>query len=94
MFYFYVIKSKKDNQLYFGYTSDLKNRFKEHNSGQTKSTKNRRPFILVYYEGYLSKRDAMQREYQIKRRAKTLISLKKRIKNSLSEGVLASSHEN
>ncbi len=89
MFYFYVLKSEKDNQLYFGYTHDLKNRLKEHNSGYTKSTRERRPFILVYYEGYSSKSDAMQREHQIKRRAKALISLKRRIKNSLSEGVLA-----
>jgi len=89
MFYFYVLKSKKDNKLYFGYTKDLIKRLKEHNFGRTKSTRERRPFILIYYEGYLSKRDAMQREHQIKRRANAFTSLKRRIKNSLSEGVLA-----
>jgi putative endonuclease len=89
MFYFYVLKSKRDKMLYFGYTEDLRNRVNKHNSGYVKSTRDRRPFILVYYESYLSKKDAVQREYQIKRRAKALISLKRRIKSSLSEGVLA-----
>jgi len=89
MFYFYVLKSKKDNKLYFGYTDDLRNRLKKHNSGYVKSTRERLPFILIYYEAYLSKSDAMGREHQIKRRAKAPISLKRRIKDSLSEGVLA-----
>jgi len=83
MFYFYILQSKKDKHLYFGYTDDLKQRFKDHNQGRVISTKNRRPFILVYYEAYNSKRDAQEREKQIKRRAKALISLKRRIKNSL-----------
>jgi len=83
MFYFYILQSKKDKRLYFGYTDDLKQRFKDHNQGRVISTKNRRPFILVYYKAYNSKRDAQEREKQIKRRAKTLISLKRRIKNSL-----------
>jgi len=83
MFYFYILQSKKDKRLYFGYTDDLKQRFKDHNQGRVISTKNRRPFILVYYEAYNSKRDAQEREKQIKRRAKALISLKRRIKNSL-----------
>jgi len=83
MFYFYILQSKKDKRLYFGYTNDLKQRFKDHNQGRVISTKNRRPFILVYYEAYNSKRDAQEREKQIKRRAKALISLKRRIKNSL-----------
>ena len=32
MFYTYVLKSKKDQQLYVGSTNDLKKRFKEHNN--------------------------------------------------------------
>ncbi|MEK7553394.1 MAG: GIY-YIG nuclease family protein, partial [Patescibacteria group bacterium] len=31
MFYVYILKSKKDGELYFGYTSDLIERLKEHN---------------------------------------------------------------
>ncbi len=32
MYYVYVLKSKKSNELYTGCTSDLVKRFKEHNS--------------------------------------------------------------
>ena len=83
MYYFYVLQSKKDMDLYSGYTNDLQERFKDHNSGRVISTKNRRPFILVYYEAYRSEDDAREREKQVKRRAKAFISLKRRFKNSL-----------
>jgi len=39
MFYIYMLKSKKGNKLYIGYTNNLKRRIKEHNSGDNKSTK-------------------------------------------------------
>jgi len=83
MYFFYTLKSLKDNNLYFGYTSDLRRRFKEHNAGLVKSTKNREPLVLVYYEAYKSDIDARERELQIKKRAKAHIGLKRRIKNSL-----------
>ena len=84
MFYFYVLKSSADEELYFGYTDDLRRRFKEHNAKSVTSTKKRTPFALVYYEAYRSEQDARNRERQIKRRAKALIGLKRRIPHSLS----------
>jgi len=83
MFYAYVIKSKKDNSIYIDYTEDLKKRLKEHNSKQNKSTKNKAPFELIYYEAYKSKSDAKFREDNLKRFAQAYTQLKKRIKNSL-----------
>lgn len=85
MFYFYILRSLKDKNLYFGYTDDLKERLKDHNSGRVTSTKNRRPLEVIYYEAYKSEKDARERERQIKRRAKAHISLKRRLKDSLSE---------
>lgn len=82
-FYFYVLKSLKDGKLYSGFTGDLKERVKKHNSGYIKSTAERKPFKLVYYEAYRSEYEARRREYQIKRRAGALISLKRRIKKSI-----------
>jgi len=41
MFYIYVLKSEKDNCLYVGFSSNLKNRIKEHNEGLVIATKNR-----------------------------------------------------
>lgn len=55
MYYFYIIRSEINNKLYKGSTEDLKKRFKEHNLGKVKSTKNYRPWILIYYEAHLTK---------------------------------------
>jgi putative endonuclease len=62
MFYVYVLRSVNDSKLYSGYTSDLKSRFRYHNQGKVESTKNRRPFKLIYYEAYLYQQDATSRE--------------------------------
>jgi len=83
MFYVYVLKSKKDLNLYIGYTSDLRKRLKEHNEGKNLSTRNRFPFRLVYYEAYESKKDAMVRELKLKKFKNSYTELKKRLPNSL-----------
>ena len=65
-YYTYVLLSQKDNKFYTGYTSDLKRRFEEHNSGRVKSTKDKRPLILIYYEACLNQQDATHREKYLK----------------------------
>ena len=85
MFYFYVLQSLNDKNLYSGYTNDLRRRVKEHNAGEVRSTKNRRPLELIYYEAYRSEKDARERERQIKKRARAHIGLKRRFKNSIIE---------
>ncbi|MCL5004676.1 MAG: GIY-YIG nuclease family protein [Patescibacteria group bacterium] len=84
MFYVYVLKSKKDGELYFGHTNDLIKRLKEHNLGLVRSTKSRIPLYYVYHEAYASKEDAVKREHNLKLRAKALRQLKIRIKLSLN----------
>ncbi len=49
-----------------GYTSDLKDRIIKHNQGLVQSTKPHRPWILIYYEACLNKKDAMRREKYLK----------------------------
>jgi len=66
MFYTSLLLSKKDHKLYTGYTGDLRNRFKEHNSGRNFSTKNRGPFDLIYYEACMDEEDAQAREKFLK----------------------------
>ena len=83
MYYVYILKSKKDNLLYTGSTNDLKKRFILHNSGKVFSTRNRKPFELIYYEAYKSEKDARNREQKLKLRANALYQLKKRILNSV-----------
>jgi putative endonuclease len=85
MFYVYILKSKKDNQLYTGSTNNLKRRLGEHNEGKVISTRSRRPFELVYYEAYKAEHDARHRESNLKLRSRALSQLKKRIIESLNE---------
>jgi len=66
MYYTYVLKSLKDNKFYIGYSSDLKNRFAQHQRGEVKSTKPRRPLELIFYEAFRDKKDAMRREKYFK----------------------------
>lgn len=66
MFYVYILRSKKDNQFYTGYTSDLEKRIHEHNKGAVFSTKNRVPLELVYFEACLNQQDATHREKYLK----------------------------
>jgi putative endonuclease len=83
MYYVYVLKSIKDNNIYIGYSTDLKRRFAEHNERKVKSTKSRVPFVLIYYEAYRSKKDATEREYFLKTHQQRDL-LKERLKNSLN----------
>lgn len=65
--YTYIVKCR-DGSLYTGWTNDLDKRLKAHNSGSgAKYTRTRCPVELVYYECFQDKRDAMRREYEIKR---------------------------
>lgn len=66
MFYTYVLLSEKDNDLYIGWTDDLKHRLHEHISGHVDSTKLRLPLKLIYYEACLKKEHAIIREKQLK----------------------------
>ncbi len=66
MYYAYVLQSMKDMNFYTGYTKDLKLRFEQHNKGLVDSTKERRPFKLIYYEASINKEDALKREKYLK----------------------------
>ena len=66
MHYVYIIKSLKDKKIYIGHTQNLMKRFQEHNSGLIKSTKNRKPFKLIYYEASNTLKDAVNREKSLK----------------------------
>jgi putative endonuclease len=65
-YYVYVLRSKKDGELYTGYTKDLRDRLEQHNNGKVESTKSRRPLELIYWEGCLNQQDATKREKYLK----------------------------
>lgn len=62
MHFVYVLKSKKDGNLYIGCTEDLGARLEFHNAGKVHSTKNRRPFEILYRESYSDKYEAFRQE--------------------------------
>ncbi|MBU3956673.1 GIY-YIG nuclease family protein [Patescibacteria group bacterium] len=69
MYYVYILRTSS-NTLYIGQTNNLKRRLEEHKDNKTKSAKYIRyfPFFdLVYTESYSTRKEAMQREAQLKR---------------------------
>ena len=82
MYYVYLLESNSD--YYTGYTMDFRRRFAEHNSGLSDYTRGRQ-WNLLYYEAYVSKKDAIERERQLKRHANAMTSLKRRLKHTLSQ---------
>lgn len=70
MSYFVYILRTSSNTLYIGQTNNLKRRLEEHKNHKTKSAKYIRyfpSFSLVYSEKYQTRKEAMQREAQLKR---------------------------
>ncbi len=66
MNYTYILECS-DGTLYTGWTNNLEQRLKAHNSGKgAKYTRSRIPVTLVYYEAYLTQQQAMSREQFIK----------------------------
>ena len=61
-YWVYILLSLKDGKKYTGYTKDLPSRFEAHQKGQVQSTKDRRPFELIYFEGCKNQQDATKRE--------------------------------
>jgi len=50
MYYVYIIKSRKRNWYYIGFTENPDKRLKEHNLGQVRSTNFYKPFDLVFVQ--------------------------------------------
>lgn len=71
--YFYVLLCK-DESLYAGYTTNLKRREKEHNSGNgAKYTRpeSRRPLKMIYAESYYTRSEATKAEAAFKKLTRT-----------------------
>ena len=80
MHYVYVIVS--DNKRpYIGYSSDLRRRLEEHNTGKNASTRGSQ-WKLVYYEAFCSEEDARMREKKLKQDGRSRRFLYERIQKS------------
>lgn len=64
--YAYIVECA-DGTYYCGYTNDLEKRIETHNRGKgAKYTKPRLPVVLVYFEEFDTKEEAMSREWHLK----------------------------
>ena len=75
--YLLITKTNKKTISYVGFTSDLKHRIKLHNSGKGAKFTRGRKWKLIYKEKIRSKKEAISREYYIKKNR----TLRKKIKN-------------
>ena len=83
MYWIYILECSDDKSWYIGYTSDLKKRIKEHQSGYgSDTTKKKQIWKLIYCEGYLNIKDAKGREVFLKSGASRGF-LKKQLMNYL-----------
>jgi len=77
-FFVYVLGSRRkdDHRTYVGWTTDLDRRLQQHNAGTGAKSTRGRIWILLYSEGCKTKRDAMSREWHIKRDRKFRATLR------------------
>lgn len=66
MYSVYILKSNAYWWFYVGMTDNLLRRFKEHNSGKTKSTKSKAPFDIIFTKEFNTRIDAMNYEKYLK----------------------------
>ena len=80
-FYVYMLKSiNKKSITYVGYTKDLTNRIKLHNSGKGAKFTRGRKWKLIYKEKHKTKSKAISREYYIKKNRQIRNIIKKKNK--------------
>ena len=78
-FFVYLIIAKNNNKgiiSYVGYTSNLKNRLKLHNTSKGAKFTRGRKWKLIYKEKLNSKSEAISREYYIKNNRSTRNKIK------------------
>lgn len=66
MYYVYAIKSQVDGRIYVGYSTELKQRIKAHNMGQSKYTAKHKPWDLIFYSAFDNYQTAKEFEKYLK----------------------------
>jgi predicted GIY-YIG superfamily endonuclease len=88
MHYVYILWSSKSKIFYYGYTHDLKKRFREHNEGISKATKPHRPWRLVFYSAFESSKKAKDFELYIKSGSGKAFVYKRLVNEALKKDAL------
>jgi putative endonuclease len=66
MFYTYILQSDKSGRYYVGHAEDIYKRLERHNAGNVAATRNKGPWVVVYFETHETKADANSRKLYIK----------------------------
>ena len=67
MYFVYIIKSKFDDSLYYGFTGqNVLERLKDHNRGIVPATRRKHPWKLVWFAGFETKQKALDFEKYLK----------------------------
>ena len=78
-FYVYMLKSRSIKPItYVGYTNNLNKRIRLHNSGKGAKFTRGRKWMLIYKEKFKLKKEAISREYYIKKNRSIRNFLKKK----------------
>ena len=80
-YFVYMLKSvSKESVTYVGYTNNLKKRINLHNSNKGAKFTRGRKRKLIYKEKFNSKKEAISREYYIKKNRTLRNKIKKKLK--------------
>ena len=66
-FVYLLISNDKHKHTYVGYTKDLNNRLKLHNSGKGAKFTKGRSWRIIYFRRFNSKSEALKNEYKLKK---------------------------
>ena len=79
-YFVYLLGNNKNKKFttYVGYTNNLKKRINLHNANKGAKFTRGRVWKLMYYEKYQTKKEAIAREYYIKKNKKIRNLLKKK----------------
>ena len=67
MYFVYILESLVDGDFYKGSCSDFHKRLAEHNGGESKFTRSKMPWKLVFVRAFETKAEALIEERRIKR---------------------------
>jgi len=87
MYYVYILQSSKSSIRYYGYTIDLRKRFREHNSGKSNFTKGHMPWKLVWYAAFDNIKKAKDFELYLKSGSGKAFVYKRLVDVALSKDV-------
>ena len=78
-YYVYMLKSMGYKSVtYVGYTNNMNNRLKQHNTGKGAKFTRGRKWKIIYKEEFKSKKEAILREYYIKHNTTERNKIKKK----------------